>query len=85
MKIVVGRDKLDEVQVSISIDDMRDTVLIWLVRQGVRHKIKAFEMFLDKYPDFQQKVYLASPYLPIPLTILLAGRAHSSRAPDDGD
>ncbi|EGO28773.1 glycosyltransferase family 20 protein [Serpula lacrymans var. lacrymans S7.9] len=39
MKIVVGRDKLDEVQ-------------------GVRHKIQAFEQFLDKHPEFQQKVVL---------------------------
>ncbi|TFK37501.1 alpha,alpha-trehalose-phosphate synthase [Crucibulum laeve] len=39
MKIVVGRDKLDEVQ-------------------GVRHKIQAFEAFLDKYPEFQGKVVL---------------------------
>ncbi|KAF5367337.1 hypothetical protein D9615_010280 [Tricholomella constricta] len=39
MKIVVGRDKLDEVQPS----------------QGVRHKIKAFEYFLDKHPEFQGK------------------------------
>lgn len=39
MKIVVGRDKLDEVQ-------------------GVRHKIQAFEYFLDKYPSFQGKAVL---------------------------
>jgi trehalose 6-phosphate synthase/phosphatase len=39
MKIVVGRDKLDEIQ-------------------GVRQKIQAFEMFLDKYPEFQKKVVL---------------------------
>ncbi|KAF8636145.1 hypothetical protein AX17_003758 [Amanita inopinata Kibby_2008] len=39
MKIVVGRDKLDEIQ-------------------GVRHKILAFEMFLDKHPEFQGKVVL---------------------------
>lgn len=37
MKIVVGRDKLDEVQ-------------------GVRHKIQAFERFLEKYKDYQGKV-----------------------------
>lgn len=24
--------------------------------QGVRQKIQAFQMFLDKYPEFQQKV-----------------------------
>ncbi|KAJ8489164.1 hypothetical protein ONZ45_g13684 [Pleurotus djamor] len=39
MKMIVGRDKLDEIQ-------------------GVRHKIQAFEMFLEKYPEFQQKVVL---------------------------
>jgi trehalose 6-phosphate synthase/phosphatase len=37
MKIVVGRDKLDEVQ-------------------GVRHKILAFERFLERYKEFQGKV-----------------------------
>lgn len=37
MKIVVGRDKLDEIQ-------------------GVRHKIKAFEYFLERHPEFQGKV-----------------------------
>ncbi|XP_006455649.1 hypothetical protein AGABI2DRAFT_121550 [Agaricus bisporus var. bisporus H97] len=39
MKIVVGRDKLDEVQ-------------------GVRHKLQAFENFLERYPEFQGKVVL---------------------------
>ncbi|KAJ6626881.1 alpha,alpha-trehalose-phosphate synthase [Mycena sp. CBHHK59/15] len=39
MKIVVGRDKLDEIQ-------------------GVRHKLLAFQLFLEKYPEFQQKVVL---------------------------
>ncbi|KAF8963230.1 alpha,alpha-trehalose-phosphate synthase [Flammula alnicola] len=39
MKIVVGRDKLDEIQ-------------------GVRHKLVAFEAFLDKYPSWQGKVVL---------------------------
>ncbi|KAJ7124806.1 alpha,alpha-trehalose-phosphate synthase [Mycena crocata] len=39
MKIVVGRDKLDEIQ-------------------GVRHKLLAFQAFLEKYPEFQQKVVL---------------------------
>jgi trehalose-6-phosphate synthase len=28
------------------------------VTQGVRHKILAFEYFLDKYPSFQGKVHL---------------------------
>ncbi|GLB44271.1 putative trehalose-phosphatase [Lyophyllum shimeji] len=45
MKIVVGRDKLDEVQ-------------------GVRHKIKAFEYFLDKHPEFQGKAILIQIALP---------------------
>ncbi|KAF8063976.1 alpha,alpha-trehalose-phosphate synthase [Lyophyllum atratum] len=45
MKIVVGRDKLDEVQ-------------------GVRHKIQAFEYFLDKHPEFQGKAILIQIALP---------------------
>ncbi|KAI9509923.1 alpha-trehalose-phosphate synthase [Russula earlei] len=39
VKLVVGRDKLDEVQ-------------------GVRHKLLAFEAFLDKHPEYHQKVVL---------------------------
>ncbi|TDL26924.1 glycosyltransferase family 20 protein [Rickenella mellea] len=39
MKLIVGRDKLDEVQ-------------------GVRQKLQAFEMFLEKYPDFRGKIVL---------------------------
>lgn len=39
MKMIVGRDKLDEIS-------------------GMRHKIKAFEHFLEKYPEFQGKVVL---------------------------
>ncbi|KAF8200267.1 alpha,alpha-trehalose-phosphate synthase [Pholiota molesta] len=39
MKILVGRDKLDEIQ-------------------GVKHKLAAFERFLDKYPAWQGKVVL---------------------------
>ncbi|KAH6904345.1 trehalose-phosphatase [Coprinopsis sp. MPI-PUGE-AT-0042] len=39
MKLLVGRDKLDEIQ-------------------GVRHKISAFEAFLDKNPEWQGKVVL---------------------------
>ncbi|KAF5326221.1 hypothetical protein D9611_000735 [Ephemerocybe angulata] len=39
MKLLVGRDKLDEIQ-------------------GVRHKINAFEAFLDKNPEWQGKVVL---------------------------
>ncbi|KAF7979898.1 hypothetical protein HWV62_40284, partial [Athelia sp. TMB] len=54
MKLIVGRDKLDEVQ-------------------GVRHKIKAFEMFLDKYPEFQQKVVLIQVALQTTETNELAG------------
>lgn len=36
MRMIVGRDKLDEIQ-------------------GVRHKIRSFEVFLEKYPEFQGK------------------------------
>ncbi|KAH8101288.1 glycosyltransferase family 20-domain-containing protein [Cristinia sonorae] len=39
MKLIVGRDKLDEVQ-------------------GVRHKMQAFEAFLDRHPEYQGKVVL---------------------------
>ncbi|KAG9105013.1 hypothetical protein FRC06_002934 [Ceratobasidium sp. 370] len=39
MRMIVGRDKLDEVQ-------------------GVRQKLLAFEMFLEKYPEFQGRVVL---------------------------
>lgn len=39
MKLLVGRDKLDDIQ-------------------GVRHKIAAFETFLDKHPSWQGKVVL---------------------------
>ncbi|KAH9964851.1 alpha-trehalose-phosphate synthase [Russula dissimulans] len=39
VKLVVGRDKLDEVQ-------------------GVRHKLLAFEAFLDKHQEYHQKVVL---------------------------
>ncbi|KAI0072180.1 glycosyltransferase family 20 protein [Panus rudis PR-1116 ss-1] len=39
MKLIVGRDKLDEIQ-------------------GVRHKIQAFEVFLDKHPEYVGKVVL---------------------------
>ncbi|KDQ50611.1 glycosyltransferase family 20 protein [Jaapia argillacea MUCL 33604] len=39
MKMIVGRDKLDEVQ-------------------GVRHKIQAFEVFLEKHPEYLGKIVL---------------------------
>ncbi|CAL1697859.1 unnamed protein product [Somion occarium] len=39
MKLIVGRDKLDEIQ-------------------GVRNKIRAFEVFLDRYPEYQGKIVL---------------------------
>ncbi|KAG6879347.1 hypothetical protein C0992_003389 [Termitomyces sp. T32_za158] len=45
MKIVVGRDKLDEIQ-------------------GVRHKIKAFEYFLERHPEYQGKAILIQIALP---------------------
>lgn len=39
LKMIVGRDKLDEIA-------------------GMRHKVKAFELFLEKYPEYQGKVVL---------------------------
>ncbi|KAJ7581039.1 glycosyltransferase family 20 protein [Mycena floridula] len=47
MKILVGRDKLDEIQ-------------------GVRQKIQAFEIFLDKHPEYVGKVVLIQVALPSP-------------------
>ncbi|KAJ7071405.1 alpha,alpha-trehalose-phosphate synthase [Mycena amicta] len=49
MKIVVGRDKLDEIQ-------------------GVRHKLLAFQAFLERYPEFQNKVVLIQVALQTTLT-----------------
>ncbi|KAF7310535.1 Alpha,alpha-trehalose-phosphate synthase [Mycena chlorophos] len=49
MKIVVGRDKLDEIQ-------------------GVRHKLLAFQAFLEKYPEFQNKIVLIQVALQTTLT-----------------
>ncbi|KAF7306516.1 Alpha,alpha-trehalose-phosphate synthase [Mycena indigotica] len=51
MKIVVGRDKLDEIQ-------------------GVRHKLLAFQAFLEKYPEFQNKIVLIQVALQTTLTDL---------------
>ena len=57
MKIVVGRDKLDEIQVGHSEwNEMVRRYRCMVSLQGVRQKIQAFEIFLDKYPEFQQKV-----------------------------
>lgn len=39
LKMIVGRDKLDEIA-------------------GMRHKLKSFELFLERYPEFQGKVVL---------------------------
>lgn len=39
MTLIVGRDKLDEIQ-------------------GVRHKIQAFETFLEKHPEYLGKIVL---------------------------
>lgn len=65
MKIVVGRDKLDEVQ-------------------GVRHKIQAFERFLERYPEFQGKVHgLQLERTTAPNNFVLGG-SDSSRTTDDG-
>jgi trehalose-6-phosphate synthase len=47
LKLVVGRDKLDEVQ-------------------GVKHKLLAFELFLEQYPEFRNKVLLPPPPSPSP-------------------
>jgi trehalose 6-phosphate synthase/phosphatase len=59
MKIVVGRDKLDIIQVRFtSAPSFASTNII---KQGVRHKILAFETFLERYPEFQQKVIVNSP------------------------
>ncbi|CAK5279906.1 unnamed protein product [Mycena citricolor] len=51
MKIVVGRDKLDEIQ-------------------GVRHKLLAFQWFLEKYPEFHGKVVLIQVALQTTVTDL---------------
>ncbi|KAF7320108.1 Alpha,alpha-trehalose-phosphate synthase [Mycena kentingensis (nom. inval.)] len=51
MKIVVGRDKLDEIQ-------------------GVRHKLLAFQNFLERYPDYQNKVVLIQVALQTTVTDL---------------
>ncbi|KAG6377935.1 glycosyltransferase family 20 protein [Boletus reticuloceps] len=55
MKMIVGRDKLDEVQVRRCDRDVCVSFHTQLP-QGVRHKIEAFERFLKKNPEFQGKV-----------------------------
>ena len=57
MKLIVGRDKLDEVQVRIKDSCIWGNKLTRIV-QGVRHKVQAFETFLDKHPEYQGKVVL---------------------------
>lgn len=60
LKLLVGRDKLDEIQVCVP------TILVHCsnllthppILKGVRHKLLAFEAFLDKNPDFRGKVIL---------------------------
>ncbi|KAK7455868.1 Trehalose-6-P synthase/phosphatase complex subunit [Stygiomarasmius scandens] len=47
VKLVVGRDKLDDIQ-------------------GVRQKVQAFELFLEKYPEWVGKVVLIQIALPAP-------------------
>jgi len=71
MKIVVGRDKLDEVQVGVFAMFLRrarkreldyngiDVIFFVLTLQGVRHKLEAFEQFLKKYPEYQGKVTIS--------------------------
>jgi trehalose 6-phosphate synthase complex regulatory subunit len=49
MKLVVGRDKMDEIQ-------------------GVKYKLLAFEMFLERRPEWRGKV--CSPFLAYLLYIL---------------
>lgn len=56
VKLVVGRDKLDEVQVAPFV--FRLLREIYGSIQGVRHKLLAFEAFLDKHPEYHQKVVL---------------------------
>lgn len=64
MKIVVGRDKLDEIQVYLTVRFVFCNIVL-TISQGVRQKIQAFEYFLDKYPEFQGKV--CTPLLSEPL------------------
>ncbi|KAK0472525.1 alpha,alpha-trehalose-phosphate synthase [Armillaria novae-zelandiae] len=45
MKLIVGRDKMDEIQ-------------------GVKQKIQAFELFLQKHPEYQGKVVLIQIAIP---------------------
>ncbi|KAG7443758.1 uncharacterized protein BT62DRAFT_953038 [Guyanagaster necrorhizus] len=45
MKLIVGRDKMDEIQ-------------------GVKQKIQAFEVFLEKHPEYQGKVVLIQIAIP---------------------
>ncbi|KAK0200593.1 glycosyltransferase family 20 protein [Desarmillaria ectypa] len=45
MKLIVGRDKMDEIQ-------------------GVKQKIQAFELFLEKHPEYQGKVVLIQIAIP---------------------
>lgn len=59
MKLLVGRDKLDEIQVRfLSLTPPYKLAYALLVLQGVRHKLLAFEAFLDKNADFRGKVVL---------------------------
>ncbi|KAF8903066.1 alpha,alpha-trehalose-phosphate synthase [Mucidula mucida] len=45
MKLIVGRDKMDEIQ-------------------GVKHKIQAFQTFLEQHPEYQGKVVLIQIAIP---------------------
>jgi trehalose-6-phosphate synthase len=56
VKLVVGRDKLDEVQVRPSF--LYLLTFIYQYVQGVRHKLLAFEAFLDKHQEYHEKVVL---------------------------
>jgi trehalose-6-phosphate synthase len=58
MKIIVGRDRLEEVQVNMTSNlepAKRDKIINV---QGVKHKMQAFEIFLEKYTEFQEQVIL---------------------------
>jgi trehalose-6-phosphate synthase len=61
MQIMVGRDKLDGIQACISTPtEPLNRLLTDEFHQGVRQKLQAFEMFLNKHPEFQEKVHITT-------------------------
>ena len=56
MKILVGRDKLDNIQVRHIFREEKH--ILTRIFQGVRNKVQAFEQFLVKHPEYQGKVVL---------------------------